>query len=138
MELGGSEIAMNEDNQLILNVNQAFYRAFEKKDMVAMEKVWSQGTSSLCVHPGRSVLLGWERIKTSWMQIFKNTDYVEINIDLISTEISGDLAFIVLTENILQISQNRRIEAQSIATNGFERLGNHWYMIHHHGSPVMQ
>ncbi len=128
---------MNEDQEQILAVNNSFYRAFEKKDMAAMEKVWSQGTASLCIHPGRGYLKGWEKIRDSWSQIFKNTDYVELNIDLISTEISGDLAFVVLTENILQISQNRRIEAQSIATNVFERLGNHWYMTHHHGSPIM-
>lgn len=128
---------MNEDRQLVLAVNTAFYRAFEKKDMVAMEKVWSQGTGCLCVHPGRGYLQGWVRIRDAWSQIFKNTDYVELNLDLISTQISGDLAFVVLTENILQISQNGRIEAQSIATNVFERLGNHWYMIHHHGSPIM-
>lgn len=128
---------MNEDQQIILAVNEAFYRAFEKKDMAAMEKVWSQGTASTCVHPGRGYLKGWEQIRETWAQIFKNTDYVELNIELISTEVSGNLAFVLLTENVLQISRNRRIEAQSMGTNVFERLGDHWYMIHHHGSPVL-
>ena len=102
-----------------------------------MEKVWSQGSASTCVHPGRGCLKGWEQIRETWAQIFKNTDYVELNIELISTEVSGDLAFILLTENVLQISRNRRIEAQSMGTNVFERLGKHWYMIHHHGSPIL-
>ena len=128
---------MNEDRQIVLAVNQAFYRAFEKKDMVAMEKVWSQGTASTCIHPGRGCLGGWEKIRKTWAEIFKNTDYVEFNLELISTEVSGDLAFVLLTENVLQISQNRRIEAQSMGTNVFERLGDHWYMIHHHGSPIL-
>lgn len=128
---------MNDDRQAILVVNQAFYRAFEKKDLGAMEKIWSQGTLSSCVHPGRGVLKGWERIREAWVQIFEHTDYIEIDTDLIRTEVSGDLAYVLLVENILQIGSQQRIEAQSIATNVFERLGEHWYLIHHHGSPVM-
>lgn len=128
---------MNDDRTAVLETNSAFYRAFEKKDLEAMEKVWSQGTASLCIHPGRAYLKGWENIRTTWQQIFANTDYLEVNAELISTDVSGDLAYIVVLENILQISQNRRLEAQSMGTNIFERLGQRWYLIHHHGSPVM-
>lgn len=128
---------MNDDRTAVLETNNAFYRAFEKKDLEAMEKVWSQGTASLCIHPGRAHLKGWDNIRTTWQQIFENTDYLEVNAELISTDVSGDLAYIVVLENILQISQNRRLEAQSMGTNIFERLGQRWYLIHHHGSPVM-
>jgi hypothetical protein len=41
-------------------------------------------------------------------------------------------------ENVLQISGgDRRLEARSMATNGFERMAGQWYMTHHHGSPVV-
>ncbi len=129
---------MNDDRQAVLAVNDAFYRAFEKKDLPTMEKVWFQGTASLCVHPGRDVLRGWDAIRQSWEQIFKHTDYVEINIDLVTTQISGDLAYVVLVENLLQIASQHRVEDKLIATNVFERLGNHWYLVHRHGSPVVQ
>jgi ketosteroid isomerase-like protein len=126
------------DIQDVQTANAAFYRAFEKKDMAAMAAVWSQGTGSLCVHPGRSPLKGWNTIRPSWEQIFKNTAYLEIDIDLIATELSGNLAYVVLTENLLQVVQGQRVKAQSLATNLFERMGENWLLIHHHGSPIVR
>lgn len=53
----------------VLAANDAFYRAFEKKDIEAMSHVWSQGTGSCCIHPGRNAMRGWPAIRTSWEQI---------------------------------------------------------------------
>jgi hypothetical protein len=58
------------NNSEILAVNDAFYRAFEKKDIEAMSAVWSQGNGSLCIHPGWDILRGWKAISTSWQKIF--------------------------------------------------------------------
>ena len=125
------------EKQAVLAANQAFYRAFEKKSIEAMSAVWSNGTSSLCIHPGRNVLRGWEAIRSSWEQIFRATSYIEIDTEIISTEISGTIACVILIENLLQVSGGRKIKAQSMATNIFENLSGNWYLIHHHGSPVM-
>ncbi|HEY9879744.1 MAG TPA: nuclear transport factor 2 family protein [Leptolyngbyaceae cyanobacterium] len=128
---------MASDRDAILDANKAFYRAFEKKDLEAMEALWSKGTGCLCIHPGRSALKGWDDIRRSWQQIFKNTSYLELDIEILTVESSGDLAYVVLVETVLQISSGRRLEAKSMATNGFERMGGQWYMVHHHGSPVV-
>ncbi|MBD2450965.1 nuclear transport factor 2 family protein [Nostoc sp. FACHB-152] len=122
----------------VLAVNVAFYRAFEKKDIEAMSAVWSQGTESLCVHPGRNALRGWKAIRTSWEKIFQNTAYIEINIDIVTTQVNDNIAYIVLIENILQVLGGKRIEAQSMATNVFQHLGGKWYLVHHHGSPIIR
>jgi uncharacterized protein (TIGR02246 family) len=122
----------------VLAVNTAFYRAFEKKDIEAMSAVWSQGTGSFCIHPGRNVLRGWKDIRASWEQIFQNTAYIEINLDIIATEVSGNIAYIVTMENVFQVVGGRRLEAQSIATNVFQHLGGKWYLVHHHGSPIIR
>ncbi|PLZ97095.1 DUF4440 domain-containing protein [Fischerella thermalis CCMEE 5268] len=126
------------NNSEILAVNDAFYRAFEKKDIEAMGAVWSQGTGSLCVHPGWDILRGWKAISTSWQKIFKNTPYIEINTEIITVEIRDHLAYIVLVENVMQVINGRKIEARSLATNIFEFLGGKWYLIHHHASPIMR
>jgi ketosteroid isomerase-like protein len=128
---------MGSDRELVLAANQEFYRCFEKKDLEAMEVVWSQGLGCLCIHPGRDALKGWIDIRDAWERIFKNTSYIEIDTDVLTVEVSGDLAYVVLIENVLQISNGRRLEARSMATNGFERMAGRWYMIHHHGSPVV-
>ncbi|MBD2199869.1 MULTISPECIES: nuclear transport factor 2 family protein [Calothrix] len=122
----------------ILAVNTAFYRAFEKKDIDAMSAVWSQGIGSTCVHPGRSILRGWKQVRISWEQIFRSTAYIEINLDIMATEVADNIAYVVLVENILQVVNGRRLEAQSIATNVFQLFGGKWYLVHHHGSPIMR
>lgn len=67
---------MTNERTEVLAANQAFYQAFEKKDIDAMSAVWSQGTGSLCIHPGRNVLRGWQPIRVSWEQIFRKTKYL--------------------------------------------------------------
>jgi len=128
---------MIQQRSEILAANEAFYRAFEKKDIDAMDEIWSQGTGSLCVHPGWNILRGWKQVRNSWVKIFQNTPYIEINTDIISTEIRGNIAYVVLVENIMQVIKGSRIEAESLATNVFELLGGKWYLVHHHASPVM-
>ncbi len=123
--------------QSVLTANAAFYRAFEKKDLEAMTVVWSQGTNSLCIHPGRDVLRGWEDIRSSWDKIFRNTRYLEIETEILRVEVNGDLAYVVLVETVLQVTGNRQSKAQSLATNVFENMAQKWYLVHHHGSPLL-
>ncbi|HEY9623247.1 MAG TPA: nuclear transport factor 2 family protein [Crinalium sp.] len=125
------------DSQAVQTANQAFYRAFEKRDIEAMGAVWSKGTGSLCIHPGRDALKGWDDIRASWQTIFKHTDYLEIELELVTVEVSSNLAYVVVIENLLQVSRGRRVKARSLATNIFENMAQEWYLIHHHGSPLM-
>jgi ketosteroid isomerase-like protein len=130
--------AMTAQQDAVLAANQAFYRAFEKRDMVAMSQVWSKGIGTLCIHPGRTALIGWEAVRNSWEAILKNTAYIEIEPEILSVEINGDLAYVVLIENLRQVVGLRQDRAQSVATNLFERMGGDWFLVHHHGSPLMR
>lgn len=124
--------------QDLLAANQAFYRAFEKMDLEAMSLVWSKGTSCVCIHPGRMAIRGWEQIRHSWEQIFKTTSRLEVKTEILTAEVNDTFAYVVLVEKLVQVVSDRPIEAQGIATNIFERMGSSWYLIHHHGSPVMR
>lgn len=124
--------------QDILAANQAFYRSFEKMDIEAMAKVWSKGTSCICIHPGREALRGWDKIRDSWDLIFQNTSRIEIKTTVITTEVNDDLAYTILIENLVQVVADRPVEVQTIATNIFERMGSGWYLVHRHSSPVMR
>ena len=128
---------MSNERIEVIAANDAFYRAFEKKDLEAMSLVWSQGTGSLCIHPGRNALRGWRDIEFSWLQIFRNTKYLEIETEIISVEIRENIAYVILIEKLLQVSGGRSVQAQSMATNIFEKMASKWYLVHHHGSPIM-
>lgn len=125
------------DTQAILAANQAFYRAFEQKNLEAMRLVWSQGENAVCIHPGRPPLKSWEQIRLSWDQIFKNTEAIKVEFGVVTTEVSGNLGYAVLLVKLIQNIEGRRVEAQLMATNMFENIAGTWKLILHHGSPIM-
>lgn len=128
---------MTEETQTVLDVNDAFYRAFEKKDLTLMNQTWWQGDSSICIHPGGKMIQGWEKIRSSWEKIFQNTDYLEIDTNVIVTEVDYAIAYVVVMENVMQVRRGRKLKAQSLATNSFRKMAQKWYLVHHHGSPIM-
>lgn len=126
------------DREMVLATNQAFYDAFSDRDLKAMTSLWWQGGTSLCIHPGGSAILGWEEIKASWDAIFRNTDALEIDVEIVKVEVDRALAYIVVREIVLQSSGSRKMKAQSIATNVFQKMAQKWYLVQHHGSPIIR
>ena len=53
-------------------------------------------------------------------------------------EVDRSLACVIVGETVLQSSRGRSLKAQSIATNLFQKMAQKWYLIHHHGSPIMR
>ena len=126
------------DKEIVIAANQAFYEAFSNRDLKSMNLLWWLGSTSSCIHPGGEVLIGWETIKASWESIFQNTSSLEIDIEIIGMEVDRALAYIVVRETVLQSSRGRSLKAQSIATNIFQKMAQKWYLIHHHGSPIVR
>ena len=128
----------SSDQEAVLAANEAFYHAFSQRSLKEMTLVWWQGATSLCVHPGGQVLTGWDNIQSSWEAIFRNTDSFEIDIEVIKVEIDQAIAYTIVQETVLQSSRGRKVKAPSIATNIFQKMAQRWYLVHHHGSPVMR
>jgi ketosteroid isomerase-like protein len=56
----------------------------------------------------------------------------------VMVQVAGDMAWVICVENIAsQQSADEPQQARVLATNLFERIGDEWLMIHHHGSAVM-
>ncbi|MEM8677388.1 MAG: nuclear transport factor 2 family protein [Cyanobacteria bacterium P01_G01_bin.67] len=126
------------DKEAILAANQSFYNAFADRDLKIMTSLWWQGSTSICIHPGSSPIVGWSNIRDSWDSIFQNTNSLEIDIEIIKVEVDQALAYILLREIVLQSNQGRRMKAQSMATNIFQKMAQKWYLVSHHGSPIMR
>ncbi len=127
-----------DDKSQLIAINDSFYRGFEKRDIKAISQLWWQGSSSTCIHPGGNVLKGWDIIRSSWETIFKNTDYLEIDTEIINIDMGQEIANIVLLEKVTQVNRGRKLEAQSMATNSFRKMAQKWYLVHHHGSPIIR
>lgn len=124
--------------EAILTANQALYRAFERMDLESLGLIWSKNPNATCIHPGRMALRGWDQIRVSWDQIFRSSRQIEVAAEIVSVEVQGNMGFVVLVENLVQVIPDRRMEVQGMVTNVFEHDGNNWFLVHRHTSPLMR
>jgi ketosteroid isomerase-like protein len=89
------------------------------------------------VHPGWPLLCGWQAVRGSWEAILTNTQEMSFTLTDVRVEDAGDLAWVTCTENILSETDGRVGVTAILATNIFERAGDGWKMVHHHGSHVL-
>src|SRR3989454_9031604 len=64
------------DPEQVVEANLKFYFALESQDIDLMDEVWATDASAICVHPGWTRLAGWENIRASWEQMFRNTNSI--------------------------------------------------------------
>lgn len=126
------------DQEAIVNANQEFYRAFQSLDVENMEKVWLKDRQIVCIHPGWRKLSGWGPVMESWERIFENLFEMSFELGDIDVILSGDLAVVIVEENLTQRGYDGTSRTQVLATNVFERVGNAWFLVMHHGSQVME
>ncbi len=115
-----------DDEAELLAANERFYDAFARGDFVAMEGLWSERDTVLCLHPGWHLLRGRDRVLASWRGILRNPTPVRVY-DVIA-ELIGDVGLILCCEELP--------EATLAASNLFVREGGRWRMLHHHAGLV--
>jgi ketosteroid isomerase-like protein len=125
-----------DDRAAVIAANAEFYRAFEALDLTRMEERWLRAPTIKCVHPGWGLLVGWGPVMDSWARIFANTAAMRFTLTHVHVEIAGDLAWVVVRENIESEHKDEQISSHVLATNLFQRHEGRWLLVHHHGSPV--
>jgi ketosteroid isomerase-like protein len=121
----------------VTKANQRFYEAFESLDIARMDEVWAHLDYVTCIHPGWALRAGWPEIRDSWVLIFNNTFSMKFRLTDLQIQVAGDIAWVICVENITSQQSDEPQQAKVLATNLFERIGDEWLMIHHHGSAVM-
>ena len=120
----------------VRELNQKFYLALESLDLEAMEKVWLHHDLVRCVHPGWPMLSGWESVRESWEEIFRNTESMLVTTRDVSLNIEGAVAWITCTERATWKRADRSETALVQATNLYLRREGEWKMVLHHASPL--
>ena len=128
---------IKEKIEEVARANQEFYEAFETLDIMRMDRVWAQQEYVTCVHPGWTLRVGWPAVRDSWVLIFNNTFSMKFELTEMMVQVAGDMAWVICVENITSQQSDEPQQAKVLATNLFERIGDEWLMIHHHGSAVM-
>ena len=123
--------------EAVNKANQAFYAAFGNLDIGEMDKIWAHQEYVTCIHPGWTLRSDWPAVRDSWVLIFNNTFSMTFELTDVTVQVAGDLAWVVCVENITTHQADEQQQAKVLATNLFERIGDEWLLIHHHGSAVM-
>jgi ketosteroid isomerase-like protein len=99
--------------------------------------VWATDSSAICVHPGWTRLAGWENIRASWEQMFRNTNsFIRIDVSEVSVEVQGSTAWVSCLESITTAIGDKIQRAQTYATNVFVFEDDRWLLVLHHASII--
>ncbi|MDP7033155.1 MAG: nuclear transport factor 2 family protein [Planctomycetota bacterium] len=127
----------SDTTQKILASNQAFYQAFESLRIEEMAKIWHQGPSITCIHPGWKKLVGWDPIRASFEGIFSNTDMIQFLVTEEQVHAGESLAWVTCLENIVGKSGSGEPFTTIQATNIFRQIDDRWLMVMHHASSYL-
>ena len=119
------------DEEAVLAVNEAFYRAFANHDVAAMDALWSRETPVACIHPGWNALVGREAVMESWTAILTAPGSPQIRCEEPRAFVLGAGAYVICREVLAQ-------QVLLVATNVFAREPAGWRMVHHHAGPAGQ
>ena|SRR5437868_5115059 len=121
--------------------HQAFYDAFEARDLDAMSEVWEHSDRVVCTHPGWRTLRGWGAVSGSWFALFGNPSPLQFILTDQVVVVDGDLAWVSVDENLIGGGTGEGLATELGSTvaalNLFRRHPHErWLMVAHHGSPV--
>ena len=120
------------DNDLVMSVNQSFYKAFKDGDINKMDQVWSHSSFVSAIHPiSKDVIIGWKGVRESFEGVFKN--YTHINIMSVNPKvhIEGNVAWVLENEEFEAQQGDKTVKLTSAATNMFVKKSGKWLMVHH-------
>lgn len=117
------------DEDAVLSANLEFYRAFNDRDVNAMEALWAKNAPVACVHPGWTALAGRDQVIRSWRSILANPEAPHIMCHDDRAFLYGDLAIVQCEEEL--------DAGHLVATNMFIREAGTWKMIHHQASQIV-
>jgi ketosteroid isomerase-like protein len=125
--------------EAVEQANKSFYRALENADLEAMSSVWLHDSWVKCVHPGWDLIIGWEKVRESWRQIFGGNVGMRVAATDVEIEVKGDFALVSCYEMLAVFLDSNKapVSARTTATNLFQLVAGQWRMIHHHASQVL-
>jgi limonene-1,2-epoxide hydrolase len=118
--------------QSLLDANEAFYDAFERRDIDAMSDAWRHEDGVVCTHPGWSTLHGWAKVGASWAVLLANQQRLQFILTNPIGRLTGDAGWVTCEENILDGPGGSTVAALNV----FERVDGVWKLVAHHGSVV--
>ena len=112
----------------VLEANATFYRAFNERDVGAMEQLWALRHPVACIHPGWDVLDGREEVMRSWRGVLGSGGSPEVGCTRAEARVLGEVAYVTCHE----VLHGGRLAC----TNLFVREDGAWRLVHHQSTPI--
>ena len=114
--------------------NQAFYDAFEQRDLDAMSDAWERSDRATCTHPGWPTLRGWGKVAASFFTLFSGSQRLQFLLTNEHIEVCGAVAWVSVDENLLGDQGGNTVAALNVFSYDDDRA--RWRLVCHHGSVV--
>jgi len=148
-----------DDYGAVLYTNSNFYKAFSSRNYNDMKLLWLADPTVSCIHPSTPPIVGANDVLSSFQSLFSSSKssnnnkgdetapnferntILPTNIRLV---IKGTVAILTCEEEIYTKrfvrGQKRKKELVNtfMSTNVYRKVGEKWYMVHHHASDVME
>ena len=118
----------------VLASNEAFYEAFNARDVEAMDRLWAEQAPVVCLHPGSTALHGRSQVIRSWRSILASSGAPHVSIDGERVVMLGETAMVLCYERVTDPDSGTG--AVLAATNVFVRESGEWRLVHHHASAI--
>ena len=112
----------------------AFYDAFERRDLDAMARIWDHEAEVSCIHPGGPRLDDIDVILESWRAIFEGGQRLRFERAGVAPTTGTDVAVHCLHE-VIRFGERFEQQGTVVATNVYRRTEQGWKMVIHHASP---
>ena len=132
----GVQAQPTTDSEQVQAVNDAFYKALSAKDMARLERLWWHAPYVHVMHPDSADMLsGWDAVQRSWAEMFARYEQITLDMREPQIRVEHNVAWIVGQEQFHgRRGGNDLVTFVALATNVFEKQGDTWRLVHHHGS----
>ena len=113
----------------------AFYRAFERADLVEMMAVWADEEDIVCVHPGGARHSGVVEVRESWRQIFSQGPRLRFRLAG-NRVFAGRMLSVHSVYEHVAVAGDPRPTNPVLSTNIYLLTDRGWRMLVHHASPL--
>ncbi len=111
-----------------------FYTAFNERSLALMKRTWAENDTISMNNPLGGIKRGWKEIGAVYQRLFSGP--VEVYVEFRDFHLVGSSGMFIISgrESGTCSTPDRLINLEIRTSRVFQKLGDEWKLIHHHGS----
>ena len=111
-----------------------FYRALNCRDLALMEQNWADSEEAAMDNPLGGIKRGWPEIRSVYERLFETPWTYSFEFWAYTEHRAADVYWVVGRERGYLARDDDRLDLAIRTTRLFQRTGDRWRQVHHHGS----